>query len=46
METYNAITRMAKNKASSADGITDTMFKKKTWDHIQNREYHWIENTS
>lgn len=35
MDVYNTITRIAKNKASSADGITDTLFKKKTWNQTK-----------
>ena len=30
-EVYYAIENIAKNKASSADGISDNMFKRKTW---------------
>ena len=36
-EVYEAITSVAKNKASSADGITDTIFKKKTWHEIKTK---------
>ena len=30
-EVYLAIEKIAKNKATSVDGISDSMFKKKTW---------------
>ena len=37
---------MAKNKAASTDGITDTIFKKKTWDNIRIQGDNWKWHTT